>query len=251
MQKLYLGIFFLWLAACAPTPTPTAIPVIPTEINTPISTETPIWFPPTEIPTEIPTIEVAPTENNRPGIGGELFVDNFDDATLWNETSNSGTNVSVIGNGINFVMSTPQRYLYSFRSQPILEDFYLELTANINLCEGDNEFGVLVRASVDPSFYRVAFNCEGNASVTLILPGSAQLVIPNEKFVFLPTNTPSSVKIGIWVKGDEISVFANDHYLFSIERARLYRGTIGLFARAIKEDAISVQFKELSVFSID
>ena len=105
MRKSFLGSICLLMAACVSIE---AAPiVIPTETNTntPIPTDTPIWFPPTEIPTLVPTIEVVPTQDFHPRIGNEIFSDNFSSPLLWNETDGEGADVFVLDNGINFVLS--------------------------------------------------------------------------------------------------------------------------------------------------
>jgi hypothetical protein len=149
------------------------------------------------------------------------------------------------------VLSRPQRFIYSIRREPSLDDFYLEVTASPNLCRGEDEYGLMIRATPALTHYRFALSCDGQAKVTRVSHNSARVVIPWTKNPVIPSLAPSSSRLAVWAKGQEIRFFVNGEYLFSIIDTALVKGTLGVFVRTAGDTPVSVNFSDLLVRSLN
>ena len=144
---LMFSFLMVSLASCSPLrtppPPPTTTPVPPTFTPTP----TQVWFPPTPTFTinPTPTGVITPTVDIQPEYGEPLFVDNFDDPTLWTRTRGAVGSVALGANEITIAISASRGYLYSQRLTPQLSDFYAELTASPSICSDEDEYGMLLR----------------------------------------------------------------------------------------------------------
>ena len=135
--------FFLLLLACIiglsactgltpqdeETPEVTALPTL-----TPIPSPTIDWFPVTATPTLVPTAISTPTPDQRPGLGYQILNDPFTDVTQWQIVHNDVGNVEYGDQELTVAVSKSSGSLLSLRNAPMLDNFYLEITANPNLC---------------------------------------------------------------------------------------------------------------------
>ena len=138
----------------------------------------------------------------------------------------------------------------SLRHDTLLTDYYAELTAQPSLCKGEDSYGVLIRAN-GGSYYRFALACDGtiraervNNSVRLVL----QKPIPSGD---VPPGAPGNVRIGIWVVGNEMHLFLNGRFQFSINDPSFPIGTIGVFVRSAGETATVVSFSDLVIQEVN
>jgi len=246
LHLLFLTIVFV---ACLPI---TPIPVPPTLTATPTGTPTPtiIWFPPTPTRTPIPTVHPSATPDLRSGIGNIIFQDDFQDSTHW-LTGNMGQGTLTVGSdGISLAITQPTGYLFSTRDEPVLGDFYAEITASPNICTGIDEYGMLVRYNSLVDFYRFSLSCNGQTRLDKLVGGIATSPQPWLRSSSVPSAAPSSSRIGVWAYGSEMHFFINDEFQFSVNDRILSSGTIGVFARAAGEIAVTVSFSDLVVYQI-
>lgn len=249
MRVLVFALLAAALAACgvpAPTPLPT---LTPTPSLTP--TETAVWFPPTATPTVTPTFVRTPTPNLRPAQGSILVEDDFSSGEAWSLKTAPGASAAVANHHLTLALNMADGFLFTTRTEPVLGDFYAEITTSPNLCSPGGEYGVMVRTSFRLDYYRLAITCDGEAKLARVRRGSSQILIPAARFPMIPNAAPSSSRIGVWAKGSEIRFFVNDQYLFSATDKILNQGTFGVFVRSAGEEAISVNFSELVVREID
>jgi len=229
--------------------TPTPLPTLtPTPI--PTSTATIDWFPVTATNTPIPTLTRTPTPDYRPDIGEVLVEDDFTSEEEWILSTAEGYNIVITNGHMTMVLSRPQRFIYSIRRQPSLGDFYAEITASPNLCRGEDEYGLMVRTTPSLTHYRLALSCDGRAKVTRVSHNNARVIIPWTKIPVILALAPSSSRLAVWAKGQEIRFFVNGEYLFSITDTVLTKGTLGLFVRTAGDTPVSVNFSDLVVRSI-
>ena len=156
-------ITFLALAACIPIQTQPA-PASATETPTTPPTATIQWFPSTSTPTPRPVITPSATPIYLPGLGNQIFTDDFASPANWNTVSSNEGSVSVSRNRITVAVKTPDTYLFSLRNEPLLSDFYAEINAHPALCRGADSYGLLFRAN-NLDAYRFALACDGVVSL--------------------------------------------------------------------------------------
>jgi hypothetical protein len=242
----------LLAGACAPAATQVVLlESTPTATPTATATATVVWFPPTDTPTPFPTLAVTPTSDYLPGIGETILTDDFSEPGSWALQKTSSGSVALGKNEISLVISEPDAYEYTIRSEPILKDFYAEITANPTLCRGLDEYGLLVRYNSPVDFYRFGLSCDGQVRLDRLVQGKASSPQPWTQSGSVPPGAPSFSKLAVWASGSEIRFFINDQYQFSVLDPLLYQGSLGLFARSAGETDLTVNFSDLVVKEVN
>lgn len=245
MRNLRWFLLVFLLAACdiqPPTPLATLTPS-----SAPTATATIDWFPVTDTPTPIPTLTRTPTPNLRPNVGRILLVDDFTSEEDWVLTSAEDYNIAIANEHLTMVLSRPEWFIFTTRPEPILDDFYAEITASPNLCSGEDEYGMIVRSSPASIHYRLAVSCDGRAKVTRVSHKSARVIVPWTMSQAIPAFAPSSSQLAVWANGMDIRFFINGEYLFSITDTVLLEGTLGVFVRTAGDEPVSVNFSDLVI----
>jgi hypothetical protein len=241
-------LIILTMSACAPAaPSLPLLEATPTPTATPTATATIVWFPPTATPTRFPTPVVTPTVDYHPGIGEIIFGDNFSEPGSWVLGKTSSGSAALGKNELSLVISEPGAYEYTVRAEPILTDFYAEITANPTLCRGLDEYGLLVRYNSPVDFYRFSLSCDGQVRLDRLVSGKASSPQPWTQSGSVPPGAPSFSRLAVWASGNEIRFFINDQYQFSVNDPLLLKGSLGLFARSAGEMAVTVNFSDLVV----
>jgi hypothetical protein len=237
-----------WLAAaCLPmgplelTPTP-----VPPDTATP--TATIVWFPPS--PTS--TLRAVPTSTGTPemspGIGAQIVKDDFSDDSVW-DTAASENASAIVGMNRLSLAAQPGYYLSSMRRELPLTDFYAEITASPSLCRGDDNYGIIVRG-VGSSFYRFVLTCNGEVRAERI-SGGTRLPIYDPVPSGDVARPPGEVRIGIWAVGEEMRLFLNDRFQFSVRDPKFPIGAFGVFVRSNGDEPVSVTFSDFQAYDVN
>lgn len=239
------------ICACASL-VPEATPSLPTATATitPTGTETIVWFPPTETMTPFPTREILPTAEMAPGIAASLLENGFGENQSWRTGTYASGNISQVDQSLILAVQKPKDFLITFLSGLVFEDFDLQVTANMSLCRGSDSYAILVRSLSEYDYYRFLVNCQGEARAERIRSGQTiplQDWTPADIIIGAATNS----KIEIWASGSEMRLIINDSYLFSVKDPSFRNGQIGLFARSAGDNALTVTFRDLTVYALD
>jgi hypothetical protein len=210
-----------------------------------------VWFPPTATPTPFPTIEVTPTPDYRPNLGEAILTDDFSTGDDWILGRTSAGGAAIGKNELTIALSEPGAYVASLRETPVLQDFYLEITASPSLCRDLDEYGLLLRASSLRDFYRFSLSCNGQVRLDRLVGGAASSPQPWVLSVAVPPGAPSISRLAVWVKGKEMRFFVNEEYQFTVSDPMLPEGTIGVFARSAGDNAVTINYSELVIREID
>jgi len=225
-----------------------------TPTTTPIETKTPtatiVWFPPTATFTQVPTLGITPIATQHVESGAILFTDQFTEASFWSLIRTTSTSIALGKNVLTLALNQPGGYLFSLRSEPVLRDFYLEITASPNLCRGQDEYGVLMRVSPALEFYRFSLSCDGQTRLDKFHNGKASSPQPWMLSGMVPPGAPSSSRLAVWASGNEMHFFINGELQFTVQDPSLPAGAIGVFARSAGENAVTVSFSDLIVREI-
>ena len=252
LKRLFVGIFTFtfFLTACLPISyTPTISPS-PTPLPLPTSTFTPtvVWFPPTPTLKPFPTsTPLPPTPELRPGLGEIIFQDDFSSAGSWALSNTIKGGVGLGKNKLTIAINMPKTYLASIRSQPILGDFYAEITASPNLCRGSDEYGMLIRAASEQDYYRFSVSCDGQIRLDRVYRGQASSPQPRMLGSMIPVGSPSSSVLAVWAVGNEMRFFVNNAYQFTVRDPLLASGRLGVFARSAGDSAVTINYSNLIV----
>ncbi len=238
-----------WFPVLLPRPfsTPTfAIPTVTATITPTIQ-----WFPPTKTHPQFPSQAIAATPEYHPGIGSLIFSDSFTSPELWNTSTSPQASASVTRNRLLLSFSGQGPFsVMSLRSQPSLDNFYAEATADISLCSQDDEYGLVFRAQPGLNFYRFVVNCAGQVRLERSHNGQ---IYPIQDWVSSGDATfgaPARVTLGLWAVGDEMRVFLNDNFQFSVRDPLFHSGSIGFFVLAGGKTSVTASFSDLLVYSV-
>jgi hypothetical protein len=241
----------LMVTACLPINTPLAvITITPTPMITVTASPEIVWFPPTATSTPFPTATIQPTQEMKPGIGEILLSDNFQTGSEWLLGTTTSTSVAIGKNELTIAITAPHAYAYSYRDQPKLSDFYVEIDANPTLCRATDEYGLLLRFASPNDFYRFGITCDGQVSLDRVYKGKASSPQPWISSGVVTAAAPSTSHLAVWAVGKEIRCFVNGIYLFSVMDPTIPSGSLGVYAAASGNLAVTVNFSNLVVREI-
>jgi hypothetical protein len=248
---LLLLLIAFGLSACLPEQaSPTPVPPTETVTVTPLPSATIIWFPPTPTYTPFPTQAVTPTQDLRPEVSSVILEDQFNQPKTW---STSRTAVGSIAYGqreLTLAVASPKGSLISLRAAPSLNDFYLEIDTLPSLCRAEDNYGLILRATSLFDYYRLLVNCNGQLRLERL---------KNGKFLILQDWMTSGqifpggmirLRLGVWARKDEMRVFVNGVYQFTVRDPVWPSGQVGVFARSAGETPLTVSFSNLLISSI-
>ena len=227
------------------TPQATAIPTL-----TPIPSPTIDWFPETNTPTLVPTTLSTPTPDQRPGLGKLMLSDPFTDQTQWQIVHNDVGNVEYGDQELTVAVSKSMGSLQSLRNAPVLDNFYLEITANPDLCREADSYGLLLRSSSPRDFYRFSINCNGQIRLERVNHGETYILQDWITSGEVPSGSPLVLHLGVWAYTNVLRFFINDVYQFSVQDSVWKSGEIGVFANSNEDTPLTVSFYDLQVSSL-
>lgn len=239
---------FIALASCVPIQSP---PTLAPATETPAAppTATVQWFPPTATLTPHLVKVPSATPVYLPGLGETLATDNFGSGAAWNTVTSDEGNVSVSRNRITIAVKEPQIYMISLRNEPLLTDFYAEISAHPALCRGGDSYGLLFRAN-NAAAYRYALACDGTVRLERMSRERPRVIHPPLFSGDVPPGSPGDVRLGVWAVGPEMRFFLNGRHQFTAIDVNLEFGTLGVFAQSAGDTAMTVTFSDLVVQSV-
>jgi len=230
-------------------------PLEPLPTSTPEPTLTPtatiVWFPPTSTPTPLPTREIIPTPEMLTGLGDLILEDPMNRPGSWQLTESDLGRVLMGKNELAIAMAGSAGTLFSYRDEPAVDNFYMEVTTSTSLCRSEDAYGLLFRSSGPDNTYRYAVSCEGQLRVERVYNYQGLTLQDWTPSGQVPIGAPIELRLGVWANGKEIRLFVNDVYQFTITDPALKAGSVGVFVRATGNNAVTVNFRDLVIYSLN
>jgi hypothetical protein len=245
---LLIFLFAFMLTGCASAANDSLL-IDSTATETPIPSPTIVWFPPSATPSPQALATQVPTPEQKPGVGAVTLTDDFSSPDLWNVASSNEGSAAISDKQLTLVVG-PGVYIISLRKELILNDFYAELTASPSLCRGEDEYGLLVRASA-VTYYRLVLICNGTLRLDRVKGNSHQTLQSAVPSSDAPTGVPGEVRMGVWAVGSDLRFFLNGRYQFSVNDKNYPSGTIGAFAHSVADTPVAVTFSNLTVYDVN
>lgn len=247
-----IGVWFL-VSGCG-TLLPTE-ELLPTSTLTQTMTVTPTidWFPATPTPTLIlePSATPQPTLAGRPDGVTELRVaDDFTDQSIWTTPSSTSGNVAYGNQSLALAVAQNGASLISYSQHTVSSDFYLELTVETTLCQADDEYGLIFWRVSEGDYYRVLFNCAGQARLELVQGGVMVAVRDWEGVSRIMAGAPANNRVGLYASGGIFQLYVNDTFQFEERVAQGRSGDVGFFARAVTSSAMTVRISDLAIYRV-
>lgn len=249
MQRAFLLLIIVFITGCGVQP-PTPLPTFTPE-PTLTPTATTIWFPPTETPDPTPTTRPSPTPVLIDGLGELILRDDFEESDSWVLSTTTSSSAGIANGHLTMSISRPEGYFFTSRSQPFLGNFYLEVTANTNLCADDDFYGVLFRFTGTENYYRFGVTCNGSAKLDRVFRGVLNNIQTAVSNGVISRGSMGSNKLGVWVFNREMRFYVNDILIFSLDDSALFDGFVGVFVRATGNSAVSTNFSDLSIWELN
>jgi hypothetical protein len=186
----------------------------------------------------------------QPKTGKILLQDDFSNPKAWTLGRSDTGSVALGKNELTIAIGEANAYLFSVREAPIFTDFYLEITAEPNLCQDLDEYGVLIRVSPKEDYYRFSLSCNGQVRLDRVIGSQASSPQPWMMSGSVPPGAPSTSRIGISAQGNKMELFVNGQYQFTIQDPLLTSGGVGVFARSTNNRAVTVNFSDLVVYEL-
>jgi hypothetical protein len=251
-MKLRFFILFLLaglINSCAALDSLLVPPTPPMPTKTPRPTLTVVWFPPSATPSPQYFSTRPPTPEMRPGVGATFLADDFSDASLWDVATSDQASAALDGNRLN-LSAQSKVYMLSLRHETVLSDFYAEITARPNLCRGEDSYGLLARANA-VAYYRFALSCNGAARAERVSNGAHEILQKPLLSGDVPLGAPGEVRIGVWAVGNEMRLFLNGRFQFSVTNSNYVIGSIGVFVNSAGDTPAIISFSDLTVKKIN
>lgn len=242
------------LTACLPLGDARTAIVLPTPTGTATPTPTPtqVPFPPTATPTPLPpTLPPSPTPDPLAGAGTLLLEERFAQPDLWQERRSVGGEMAVAQGMLTLGVPQGPGYSAALRREPQVGDFVVQTTARPRLCQGQDVYGLVLRA--DPkgiTYYRVGVTCDGQVFADYV-DGTAVTVLLPPRALGLPTGPLTQVPLTVRLQGQRLQVFVYGHWVGETAFQGRYRGLVGAFARARSTGAVAVDFLSWQVWSLE
>jgi hypothetical protein len=247
----FIGLVAMMPACLPATNTDILDTETPIPSNTPLATETIVWFPPTATHTPFPTPEVTPTVDQRVDIGNVIFDDDFSNNGGWQLGRTQNASATIGANELTLVVSGMRTYMSTTRDDPVLTNFYLEITAQPNLCRDLDEYGLLFRVSSQVDFYRFSLSCDSQIRFERVVDGVVSVRQPWTFSGSVPPGAPSTSRLAVAAIGNEMRFFINDEFQLTVTDPLLNSGRIGVFVRSASDKTLSVNFSNLTVWEIN
>jgi hypothetical protein len=93
--------------------------------------------------------------------------------------------------------------------------------------------------------------CNGQYRLELIQGNQSVVIHDWERSSQMSLNMPASNRIGLWLYNGRLQFFVNDVLQFEERIAQNRAGGLGLFARTIEGNVMTIRFSDLQIYQVD
>lgn len=250
-RSLFIGMVWL-LIGIGCSPPATALPETPTP-SPPTATPSPspVWFPPTATPTPVPTRAISPTPTPALALGDLVLSDDFDTPGAWQTYRSATGSAAYEQRQLTLAVNAAKGYLTSLRDAPEVSNAYIEVVLQPNLCQGQDTFGLLLRATNEFNAYRWVITCQGQMRLERLQSGRSLPLSDWIELGEIQVNPLVETHLAAWLYQDRLRLFVNGFEELSLRDPVFASGRIGVFARAAGDSALSVSFRRLRIYAIN
>jgi hypothetical protein len=189
----------------------------------------------------------------RGGLGDPTWRDTFTNGNGWNLGEDSFSRAEVEdGKFILTGLSTTDGWRLTW---PEVQDAYLEATIGTKTCQGSDEYGLIFRVpdihSADEG-YLFGFTCDGRYFLRTWDGENMVALIPATAAAAVQAGSDKTNRIGVWMEGDDLSLYANGTLLREIENDMFTdSGGFGFFIGARQTENFTTESDEIAYWDID
>lgn len=234
------------LAACAPRPTPTGPP--PSATPSPSATFAFPTAPPT--PTGTPTPPGTPTPDLLALAGPVHYEDDFSLDQGWPLGEDAVGAASLVSGRLAIAVRVPGALRLVPAPAAPLADFLMEVNVRPEICQGEDEFGLVFRLNDFAEHYRLGITCDGEVRLRRATQTGLRALAP---FAPHPAVRPGALaenRLTILARGPDLQVFLNGVAALQVRDPALAAGRFGLYVRTARSDLVTITFDDLMIRSL-
>lgn len=240
--------------AASPTSTtaPSATIVLPTA--TPQVTETP-QATATSNPTLQPTIAYTPPASDpTTKLGAPDWSDSMDNGSNWPTDKDDFTDVTFT-NGMMHLTGLTTTDGWRMTS-PELENFYIEVTFQVNDCSGSDRYGIIARVPVlntPDRGYLFAFTCDGKYSLrrwnaSIGAKGEMVNLFEWKNSAAINIGSSQTNRLGLMAVGDRLILYANGQNIGEVKDGTFNKGYFGVFVGARETENFTIRVDQVRIW---
>jgi len=185
-------------------------------------------------------------------LGEPTGVDTFENAARWFMVDTASTHFEPVEGGLRMTsLVTGGDDIWGLSSYGPLSDLYLEAVFRIgDSCAGLDRYGVIVRAPDPSGGYVFGFSCDGRFRLYSWDGETYQSLQPWTNNDAIRVGAGQTNRMGIWLRGNQIKLYANDQLLAEVTDDRFAQGYFGLFISAAETAGFQVTVEKVSYWEL-
>lgn len=211
-------------------------------------------------PTLTPVVLGPPDLNPDLVFRGAHYVDSFDDPQPWYDMSGMLPDSQYISieilDGQMHVTGKLEEFDTWWLSGYTLNDYYIEMEVETGDCEGNDAYGIMVRASQhgEPTRgYIFALTCDGKVfakRLTSANPYVALSILNPTESHFINAGPNQTNTIGVWAEDNGLEIYINHYYFTIIYDDTFSWGRYGVFVKAGEGGNYTYTANEIRVWGV-
>lgn len=179
----------------------------------------------------MPSPTPTPDADPRVELGGADWVAAFgeDTSQTWGQFDDAQAKVEMKPDELVLTAKNANSFDVWSMSYPVLEDFYLEITATSGeTCEGKDRYGPIVRAPDNNQGYLYQISCDGMFALRKWDGAEFTDLISWTPSEYIVPGPNQSHRVGIMAEGTDLSVYVNGFLVGEAADETYDRGTFGI-----------------------
>lgn len=206
-------------------------------------------------PTPQPTIAYTPPATDpTTKLGGADWSDSMDDGDNWPTGADKFTDITFADGMMRLTgLTTTDGWRMTY---PELDNFYLEVTFQVNDCKGSDRYGVITRVPVLNSpdrGYLFGFTCDGKFSLrrwnaSIGAKGEMINLIAWKTSAAINTGSSQTNRLGLMAVGDRLILYANGQNIGEVKDSTFAKGYFGIFVGARETEDFTIRVDQVRVW---
>ena len=182
--------------------------------------------------------------------GDIILSDGFDDLLAWEFAPKGIGDLSIVQGRLSIAVRVTGRVLVALNSAEPPSDFFAEVTARPELCQPQDEYGLVFRAGGYGEHYRFTLNCDGESRLVRLSSGSESALVPFEETYAILPGVGQDNRLAVLAQEDSFLLVLNGEPVFTVRDPTHRSGRIGLVVHSRTGLQTTVTFEDLVVRSL-
>ncbi|MBI2976049.1 MAG: hypothetical protein HYY33_03770 [Chloroflexi bacterium] len=253
--------------AAQPTQPPQQVPVeVPVTVQVPVEVPVTVIVPVTVAPTETsaaPAATAAPADTSAPAVTNNpqdpmaganptpIIAEDFVLPDFWYEFDSSSGSGAFVDGAYTLVSIDPENVEWTFNGRKTANIYLTAKTVVPDTkCKAGDHWGVIFRYRDNANFYMFGVSCDGKYRLAKRVDGVFEVMVDlTDSNAILKLGQNNTV--GVRAVGDQISMYANDQYLATVNDGSFAEGLVGMYVWSRLTPGLTVVFDDVTVYLIN